>query len=87
MLYYVSGLERDFYRRILRASILFLCFGLLLGTIGGYKYKTLDGKYREEKIQQILTEKRAIIADLEVRLGLLQGKGKPKTHGHERKTK
>jgi len=87
MLYYVSGLEREFYQRILKASLFFLCLGLLLGLGVGYTYKALDGKYREEKIQQLLTEKRDKIADLETVLGLLQEKHKPKSHGHGRKTK
>jgi hypothetical protein len=87
MFYYLSGIERSFYRRIIRVSILFLCLGLLLGVIGGYTYKALDSRYREEKMQQTLAEKRDKIADLESALGIKQGKGKPKSHGNEGKTK
>ena len=83
--YYLSEVERSFYRRIIRVSILFLFFGLLLGFAGGYMYKALDSKYREEKVEQRLAEKKEKIADLESALGIKQGKHKPKVH--EGKTK
>ena len=87
MFYYLSGIERNFYHRVIRASILFLCLGLILGLAGGYTYKALDGRYREENLQRLLTEKRDKIADLESALGIKQGKHKPKVHGNEGKTK
>ena len=85
--YYLSEVERNFYRRIIRASILFLSMGLFLGVIGGYTYKALDAKYEREKMQQVITEKRDKIADLESALGIKQGKGKPKSHGNKGETK
>jgi len=85
--YYLSEVERSFYRRIIRVSIFFLCLGLLLGLAGGYTYKALDSHYREEKMQQRLTEKRDKIADLESALGIKQGKHKPKSHGNKGETK
>jgi len=85
--YYLSEVERSFYRRIIRVSIFFLCLGLLLGLAGGYTYKALDSRYREEKMQQVITEKKETIADLESALGIKQGKHKPKAHGNEGKTK
>ena len=85
--YYLSEVERSFYRRIIRVSIFFLCLGLLLGLAGGYTYKALDSRYREEKMQQTLAQKRDKIADLESALGIKQGKHKPKAHGTEGKTK
>ena len=87
MFYYLSEVERSFYRRIIRVSIFFLCLGLLLGVIGGYTYKALDSRYREEKMQQLLTEKKEKIADLDTALGIKQGKHKPKAHGNKGETK
>ncbi len=81
MFFYLSQVERDFYRRIIRVSILFLCFGLLLGVIGGYTYKASDSKYAHEKMQQTLAEKRDKIADLDTALGIKQGKNKPIVKG------
>jgi hypothetical protein len=83
--YYLSEVERSFYRRIIRVSIFFLCLGLLLGLAGGYTYKALDSRYREEKMQQTLAQKRDKIADLESALGIKQGKGKPKSTINGRK--
>jgi len=38
-------------------------------------------------MQQVITEKKETIADLESALGIKQGKHKPKAHGNEGKTK
>ena len=81
MFYYLAAVERQYFQRLIKCSILFLCIGLLLGIAGGYTYKKLNTKYEREKMQQQLTEKKEKIADLEAALGIKQGKHKPKAHG------
>jgi hypothetical protein len=78
MRYYVSGLEREFYHRVIRASILFLFIGLLLGVCLGVYTTKIQTTFNNEKIQYELKQKRDKIADLETALGLLQGKNKVK---------
>jgi len=85
MLYYLSGIERNFYRRTLRACLFCLFVGLLLGLTGGYTYRVvLDSKDEHEKIRVELKEQRGRIVGLEGAWGVRQGKGKPKSHGEEK---
>ena len=88
MLYYLSGVERSFYKRTIRVSILFLFIGLLLGFAGGYTYRViLDDKDEHGKIRQELKEQRGRIVGLEGAWGVRQGKEKKKLYGEEGKRK
>lgn len=83
MLYYLSGIERSFYRRIIRLSVLFLFIGILIGIAGGYGYKAIDTKYghdrnEHEKMQKELKEQRGRIVGLESAWGVRQGKERKK---------
>jgi hypothetical protein len=92
MLYYLSAVERNFYRRTLRACLFLLIVGLLLGFAGGYGYKAIDTKYghdrnEHEKIRGELKEQRGRIVGLEGAWGIRQKKEKPKLHGEGEKGK
>jgi len=88
MLHYLSGIERSFYRRIIRVSVLFLVIGLLVGIAGGYTYRVvLDDKDEYGKIRGELKEQRGRIVGLEGAWGVRQGKEKKKLYGEEGKRK